>query len=242
MKIEKITPSSTAYTFDTIENFLTSVFVIEKRSRIYILDTFCGPESMEVIACSIGEVLIKKELIIINTHFHWDHVWGNCFFKDKTIISHELCRKLMNENWELQINENRKYTMGKVEKYLPNVTFKEKLVFHNDGIELFYSPGHTDDSISVFDHEEKVLYAGDNLERPLIYIESENIEGYIRTLEEYIRYNPKRIMASHTLELAKDDIIGTTDYLKALKSGHSISLETDKKNEIHQQNLRFIKK
>ena len=74
---------------------------------------------------------------------------GNCSFKEKNIIRHEMCRNLLNQLWEVQINKNKKHITGIAEKCLPNITFKEKIMFHNEGIELFHSPGHTADGISI---------------------------------------------------------------------------------------------
>ena len=240
MKIEKISKNTTMFTFDSIESYLTSVFLIEKESKIYIIDTFCGSDSMIPILNMLNNDLDKKEVVVINTHFHWDHVWGNCSFKGNNIISHKLCRKLLDELWEEQINKNMKYICGKAEKCLPNITFDERITFENDGIELFYSPGHTEDSISIFDHEEKILYVGDNLEKPLIYVESNDIPTYIRTLENYLRYNPKKIMAGHTSNLTEEDIFNTIKYLKDLQIGKEMHFESEYTKTVHKQNLSYI--
>lgn len=239
MKIERISKSTTMFTFDSIENYLTSVFLIEKKSKNYLIDTFCGPGSMGAI---INQLNSKKETIVINTHFHWDHIWGNCSFKGSNIIGHRLCRKLSDELWEEQINKNTKYIDGKVEKLLPNITFEEKIIFEEDGIELFYSPGHTVDSISIFDREEKVLYVGDNLERPIVYVESEDVSTYVKTLENYLKYNAKKIVASHTSNLSEEDIFNTINYLKDLMEGKKVDFESEYTRTVHKQNMDMIYK
>lgn len=242
MKIKQLGKNAIAYIYDDIESYLTSVFLIQKKSKIYLIDTFCGSDSMEPIINEINKNLYDKEVIIINTHFHWDHVWGNCSFKGSNIISHELCRKLLDEFWEDQINKNSKYIFGKAEKQLPNITFKEKIIFQDDDIELFYSPGHTIDSISIFDHEEKILYVGDNLEKPIVYVESDDINTYISTLENYLSYNPKKIVASHTLEITKEDLLNTIKYLKALQANEELNFESEYQRKIHKENLNIVHK
>lgn len=242
MEVKQICEKSTAYVYDEIESYLTSVFLIEKKSKIYLIDTFCGSDTMEPIINEINKISHDKEVIVINTHFHWDHVWGNCSFKGDNIISHELCRKLLDEFWEDQINKNGEYVFGKAEKQLPNITFKEKIAFEDDGIELFYSPGHTVDCISVFDHGEGILYVGDNLEKPIIYVESYDIDTYISTLENYLSYNPKKIIASHTLEITKEDLLNTIKYLKSLQVNEKIEFETEYERKIHKENLKAVNK
>lgn len=214
--IEKISENSKVYIFDELQNYLTNVFVIEKKDKAYILDTFCGEGYMKPILKSLE----NKEIVVINTHFHWDHVLGNCCFNNCAVISHKKCRNLLEECWESQLNKNKKYILGNVNKKLPNVTFDSKIYFEDDKIELFYSPGHTVDSISIYDNEEGILYVGDNLEKPMISVESDDIETYIKTLETYISYKPKKIMAGHTLNLNERDILDTIGYLKGLKINH----------------------
>lgn len=237
---KKISKQAAAYIFDNIESYLTNVFLIEKESRFFLIDTFCGSESMTPILQKLNHKA-DKEVVVINTHFHWDHVWGNCSFKDKCIFSHEKCRSILEECWESQIQNNKMYISGQVEKILPNITFNKRITFHKDGIELFHSPGHTIDSISVFDHEEKVLYVGDNLEKPLIFVESDNIEAYLSTLENYLSYHPKRIAAGHTLDLTEEDILSTIHYLKLLAAGEEINFQTEYERKIHKQNINIIK-
>lgn len=242
MEIKQLGNKSTAYVYDDIKDYLTSVFFIEKKSKIYIIDTFCGLDSMKPIINEINKISKDKEVIVINTHFHWDHVWGNCAFKGLNIISHELCRKLLDELWEDQINKNSEYIFGKVEKHLPNITFKEKIIFEDDGMELFYSPGHTIDSISIFDREERILYVGDNLEKPIIYVESDDVSTYIKTLEKYLTYNPQKIVASHTLEITKEDLINTIKYLKSLQFNEKMEFESEYERRIHKENLKMVHK
>jgi len=242
MNIQSISQNATVYIYDNIESYLTNVFLIEHESKIFIIDTFCGSESMAPILNRVNNNSCNKEVVVINTHFHWDHIWGNCSFKDKNIISHEICRNLMDQLWEIQIKKNIKYITGKAEKHLPNITFKEKITFHNDGIELFHSPGHTADSISIFDHNEKVLYVGDNLEKPIIYVENSDISTYITTLSNYLNYKPRKIVAGHTLDLTQEDIFHTIDYLKGLSTGKKMYFKSEYTRKIHNQNLCIVHK
>lgn len=240
MDIQSISRNAIAYVYDSIESYLTNVFLIEGRSKVFIIDTFCGSESMVSVLNTLNTNFQNKEIIVINTHFHWDHVWGNCSFRGKNIISHEICRELLDKQWETQVNKNKRYIEGKVEKCLPGITFKEKIIFHDEGIELFYSPGHTVDSISIFDHNERILYVGDNLEKPIIYVENDDISAYIKTLENYLNYKPKKIAAGHTLNLTEENIFETIEYLNGLSIGKEMHFESEYERKIHYQNLCTI--
>lgn len=242
MEIKRISDNATAYIYDDLDDYITSVFFIECERKIFIIDTFCGTKSMKPILERIRESSKEKQVVIINTHSHWDHFWGNCSFKKNDIISHELCRELINQSWDEQIREHGKYILGKAEKHLPNITFKERIIFHNEGIEVFHSPGHTRDSISVFDQEEKILYVGDNLEKPIIHVEDADIGSYVKTLQNYLNYKPSKIVASHTLYLTEADIEDTIDYLNNLVAKKEMNFQSQHMEKIHRQNLKICNK
>ena len=242
MKVRKIAANAVAFSYENIEDFVTNVFLVETPSKFFVIDTYCGSDAMKPVLERINHSSKNKEIIVINSHFHWDHVWGNASFIGKDIISHEICRKFLDEQWEKQMKHNRQYILGRAEKQLPNITFKEKIIFYDEGIELFYSPGHTIDSISLFDHNEKVLYAGDNLEKPIIYVENNDIKTYIKSLKNYLNYKPKKIVAGHSLDLKEEDIFSTIEYLKGLSEGRKFTFKTDYERKIHYQNISMINK
>jgi len=239
MKSKEISTDSSVFIFNELETYKTNVFLIERKAKVFLIDTFCGTDSMNLIKGILSKKL-NKEIIIVNTHFHWDHVWGNCAFKNNLIISHKLCRKFLDKYWKEQLKQNKKYILGNVEKVLPNFTFKEGIKFENEEIEIFYSPGHTLDSISIFDHHNGILYAGDNLEKPIIYVENKDIEIYIETLEKYLKLKPKKIMAGHTIYLNEEDIFKTIKYLENLRNGSHIQFESEYMTKVHKENYNLI--
>ena len=55
-----------------------------------VIDTLPVPEETLAMKSFIEEHLEVPVQYIINTHYHADHTWGNCFFPGATIISHVL--------------------------------------------------------------------------------------------------------------------------------------------------------
>jgi len=127
----------------------------------FIIDTGFGSGSVKPIMEYIDDD--KKPIIVINTHSHWDHLWGNWVFENCPIIAHKLCREILEEHWDASVRELSDFIDGEVHKCLPNVTFEGNMYFPDDGIELFHSPGHSANSISVYDAVDKMLYAGDEI-------------------------------------------------------------------------------
>lgn len=236
MTKEKITTRATAYHFSDLP-MATFVYVIKSARRVWVIDTFCGSLSMEPVLQDMPE---GREVMVVNTHFHWDHVWGNCAFTGE-VVSHRRCRELLAAGWEQELAKYGKYRRGRVERRLPTITFEQRLFFPEEGIELFYSPGHTADSISLFDHEDRLLYVGDNLERPLVYVEDPDLDAYLRTLEEYKKYRPQLLMAGHAKNLTLEEVEGTIDYLRHLKAGTEVVFVTEEERLIHAANQKVLK-
>ncbi|WP_454055173.1 MBL fold metallo-hydrolase [Clostridium sp. Marseille-Q7071] len=161
MEIKKIKNRNVLFTSSPSDFWDLNLHLIMGEKNNYIIDTGLG---------SLGIAPIKeyikndpKPVVVINTHYHWDHIWGNSSMKDNIIISHKLCREMIESNWEVMMQKNRDYVCGEVEMYLPNLVFEEELYFPEDKIRIIYTPGHTIDSISIIDEEEKVINVGDNI-------------------------------------------------------------------------------
>lgn len=207
MKLQKVKNRGVMFTFDNSGDWDLNIHLILGEKYNYLIDTGLGSESIK----PIKEYLKgnNKPIVVINTHYHWDHIWGNSCFKDSMIISHKLCRDIIEEKWEEMLNKNGQYCDGIVEKYLPDLVFEEQLYFPEDGIRIIYTPGHTVDCISVIDEIDKVINVGDNIGDNLEYIVP-NIacekEVYINTLLKYKEMDFDTCVSGHNVIVGKEII------------------------------------
>jgi glyoxylase-like metal-dependent hydrolase (beta-lactamase superfamily II) len=90
---------------------------------------------------------------------------------------------------------------------LPNLVFDDTLYFPDDKIRLFYTPGHTKDSISVLDEVEKIINVGDNIgdtvEEIVPCIETTK-EVYENTLLRYMALDIESCVSGHNIVLGKE--------------------------------------
>lgn len=212
---KKVGSRGTLFTFT--DAFLTNVYVINGEKNVYIIDTYLGPDVMKSVNKYIAQNFGKKPVIVINTHHHWDHVWGNSVYASHTIIAHELCVKNMKETGEKVLKEQGHYQIGKVKQTYPNVTFDHRLYFEEDEVLIYHTPGHTDDSISIIDLHDKVLYAGDNIEDPKPMVDKKEVDQYIQTLEDYLELDVDYVIGGHSNCEDKKIIISNLEYVKSLK-------------------------
>ncbi len=191
-------------TFDDIPDWNLNIHLILGSRYTYVIDTGLGDKSMEPVMQYLQP---GKPAVAVNTHYHWDHVWGNGVFKDGLIVSHRLCLARLEEVWDEALRENRGYMAGNVSKCLPNLVFDGSLYFPEDGILLLHTPGHTIDSISVIDERDGVINAGDNIGDDMDHIVPEldcSREVYAATLKAYIKAGADTCVSGHNDVLASD--------------------------------------
>lgn len=219
MKVERIAKRGTLFTFqegDSLFSQDTCVYLINTGEKLFLCDTHVGPKSMAVVKDYINaEGLGNKEVIVFNSHSDWDHIWGNCAFPDSIIIAHDSCKRRIAEDGEKALERFKgKYHDGSFGLKLPNLTFDSRLSFEDCGIEFIYAPGHTVDSAICYDREDSVLFVGDLVEYPEPYLQYENLQVYIKSLE-YIKSIKADIVISGHSGIVNEDLINENiNYIK----------------------------
>lgn len=206
MKVQKIGSRSTVFTFGPADWNL-NLQLIEGDRYDYVIDTGLGSGSAAPIMEGIKGG--KKPIVVINTHYHWDHIWGNAVFADSVIISHRLCREMIAQKWDEMTAKNGRYIDGEAKMLLPGLTFDGELYFSDDGIKIIYTPGHTVDSISVLDERDGVLNAGDNIgdtAEEIVPSLACPKDVYIKTLELYKNMEFEYCVSGHNEVMGRDVI------------------------------------
>ncbi|ACJ76086.1 dehydrase-related protein [Thermosipho africanus H17ap60334] len=213
-----------------IENELASnsTLIIGKKGNI-LIDTSLFPKKAEKIKEFSKDISGKEITLVINTHYHPDHTFGNSAF-DCPIVGHSLTRNLME-----QIDE--KYLMQleleDIKIVPPNIIF-DNFFEYEDGVKLtvYHGPGHTPDSSYIIIENEDILIAGDTVItdiHPEIVSDS-NLDIWINTLENLPQVS--NIVPGHGKIGNFADVGLMKEYLqkiKNLKNGtvSSTSLEND---------------
>lgn len=166
-----------------------------------VIDTLALPEETLEMRTFIEEQLNVPVRYIINTHYHADHSWGNCFFPGATIISHANCRKLMEERGleALEASRRQSPSLRQVKLILPHLTFSEGNILLKVGkknLRIFPAFGHSNDGIAILIEEDRVLFASDSF-MPLPYIVDGDIDQLIETIQAYSTMGLENIVQGH---------------------------------------------
>lgn len=166
-----------------------------------VIDTLAIPEETIEMRNYIEEQLGVPVRYVINTHYHADHCWGNCFFPGATVISHQLCRELIEQNGQISLENAKKQNpvFKQVKLVLPHMTFGEGTLSLRVGkktLVMQLAPGHSKDGISVLIEEDRVLFAGDSF-MALPYFVDGNPDELSATIKKIGKMGLENIIQGH---------------------------------------------
>ncbi|MFZ5352302.1 MAG: MBL fold metallo-hydrolase [Bacillota bacterium] len=164
--IKEITPDIYVLAWDKTFYHTNATIIMTPKGPI-IIDTFRDKHQFAIILDFIKSKGCKTINTIIYTHWHVDHTGGNRCISDCNIIAH---RTLADHFDEFNKNHiDRLKQKGIIEQDLeliyPNMLVDEFISLDISGrkISIYHCPGHSFDSIIIFDDATKTLIAGDNL-------------------------------------------------------------------------------
>lgn len=179
------------------------------------IDTLAYPEETLAIRDFIEDELKVPVRYVINTHYHADHSWGTCFFPGALVISHTLCRQLLEEKALPSLEEARKQNASfrKSQIIFPQITFESGKISLKVGkktLTMFPLPGHSMDGIGILVEEDRVLFSGD-IFMPLPYIVDGDYEDMINSLKLIDQLSLENVVQGHGDVVLRGEIISAID-------------------------------
>jgi glyoxylase-like metal-dependent hydrolase (beta-lactamase superfamily II) len=156
--------------------------VLVTQRYVVVVDTMATPELAAAIVESVRPALAGRHLLVINTHADYDHCWGNAVFAapdgpyPAPIIAHEQAKQCLRSAEAREYLTKRQQAdarFANVRLVEPTITFTSGLQIDGGDLtlELIPTPGHTEDHISIWIPELRLLLAGDAAEQPFPFVE-----------------------------------------------------------------------
>jgi cyclase len=190
-----------------------------------LIDTLAYPEETLLIKHFLEKRMGFPVRVVINTHYHADHTFGTYLFENALVVSHALCRELLNTRGRKSIEEAKRSAseFSDVHVVLPSMVFKTgTLTVHlgNKTVELWHSPGHSPDSVVCFVQEDRVLFAADTL-MPVPYFVNDSYNNFVSSLkalqgigfESVVQGHGEVVLRGEVESKLQDDL----DYLYTLR-------------------------
>jgi glyoxylase-like metal-dependent hydrolase (beta-lactamase superfamily II) len=165
---------------------IVDAFVVVSTRFVVLVDTLISPQTAQAqLAIAQPYLVDDRKLLVINTHVDWDHFWGNQIFAGPH-VSHptpifaslrSAARFSSPEATQRFLAEMRAARPGHyddVQITQPTIFFDDQLRIDGGDLtlELFPTPGHQPDHVSVFIPEIRTLLAGDAAEFPFPFPEA----------------------------------------------------------------------
>jgi len=141
-----------------------NLYIVLGSKRAILLDTGCGLYPLKPI---VKDIIEGRELIVINSHAHWDHILGNHEFEEVYIHKNEANIIKNYYNLTFLRNSPRK-SVKKYEKYNFLIPPADKILNLHDrdifdlgdlNVEIIHAPGHSLGSICL--KTNNILFTGD---------------------------------------------------------------------------------
>ena len=144
---------------------------------VLIVDTRSAPAHAREVASELREVTRNPISIVVDTHWHWDHAYGNSAFRPATIWGHLRTAERLRDEGAGRLAELTAELATELPDVVPALaevvidppdrTFTDRATVEVGDriVELaFHGRAHTDGDISVSVADAAVLFAGDLLE------------------------------------------------------------------------------
>jgi glyoxylase-like metal-dependent hydrolase (beta-lactamase superfamily II) len=203
------------YTFQSDVYAQVNAGAIIGQEWAVVIDTLAFPDETLAIRQFIEEELKRKVRYVINTHYHADHSWGNCFFPGAYVLGHALCRANLEKIGEASLTAAlaTDKVFQKTQIVLPHLTIDSgflELIVGDKTLRFIELPGHSNDGIGVYIVEDEVLFAGDVwMAIPhIVDGDSEIMKESLRSIESLIIEN---VVQGHGEVILRGEVYSSID-------------------------------
>ncbi|MDT9680669.1 MBL fold metallo-hydrolase [Streptomyces sp. TRM76323] len=167
-----------------------------------LVDTAATQARAQALKEAVARVSPQPPRLVVNTHSHGDHTFGNHLFADDAVIvAHEGARAEMEATGLHLTGLWPDVPWGEITVTLPDLTFRDRLTLHVGRVraELVHlGPAHTASDTVVWLPDRRVLYAGDLVmsgATPFCLMGS--VAGTIEVMERLRAFGAETIVPGH---------------------------------------------
>jgi cyclase len=175
-----------------------------------LIDTLPYPQETQEIKEFLESRLQVPVRYVVNTHYHADHTYGTCYFPNAVTVGHVLCRQNLDTTGRAALEEAQSHVADLEDIYivLPEIVFEDGcLNLHLGGktVNLIHSPGHSDDSVTVYIPDDRVLFAADTM-MPVPFWPDGNIEDLVNSLQAISDMQVENVVQGHGEVILRGEI------------------------------------
>jgi cyclase len=197
---------------------LSNAGVIVGPDSALVVDTLATESRAQRLREAIDDLRPGPGRMLVNTHHHGDHIFGNQVFgPSASIFAHERARTEMAETGLALTTLWPQVEWGELHVVLPTVTFADRITIHVGArrAELIHvGPAHTTNDVVVWLPEERVLFAGDVvLAGAMPFNLMGSVSGALTAIERLRELGPRTVVCGHGPVTGPEVFDENADYL-----------------------------
>jgi cyclase len=197
---ESATPAGTQNWADFgAMNVGVATYVIYRGDRALVYDSYPSVQQARWVRDYLVKIGIRH-FILVNSHWHLDHVGGNAIYADVDRIATDKTFERLTQE-KASIEAGTEWGPPAIKPLvLPNITISADTSYFVGDIKVELRPVniHSEDGLVVYLPNDRILLAGDTLEDTLTFIsEPEQIPAQIKNLKQMKLWNIDRIFPNH---------------------------------------------
>ncbi|PRH80508.1 MBL fold metallo-hydrolase [Streptomyces solincola] len=156
--------------------------------------------------------------MLVNTHSHGDHTFGNYLFPEATVYAHTEARREMEQAGLHMTQLWPEVVWGDIEVALPQVTYQDRMTLHVGGlaVELLHpGPAHTVNDTVVWVPERRTLFTGDVVMSGVTpFCPLGSVSGSLKAIERLRGLEPLVVVTGHGPVAGPEVLDVAEDYLR----------------------------
>ncbi len=165
MKLEQQSPCPGLHVFTGSPMRVNAVALIDEGEAVVVDSTATVTQGRE-IRRFVEEEFGARIVALVNTHWHSDHCGGNRGVindGETPLIAHRLCPETLSREYGMIARRPAKIDF--TAQLLPRLLVERELTLRvgRKKLRLIHAPGHSPDSLILYEPEERLAIVGDNL-------------------------------------------------------------------------------
>lgn len=198
---------------------LNNAGILTGGGRTLLVDTAATERRTLLLRDSLAEIAGGEPDVLVNTHHHSDHTFGNSLFGPRTLVlAHEATRA---ESEAAGLGLQSLFPdveWGAVSVRLPDAGYRDAMVLRLGALRvelLHLGPAHTGNDTVVWVPERRVLFTGDVVMSGVTpYTLMGSVSGSIAVLQKLRELRPAVVVPGHGPVAGPEVIDANLDYLR----------------------------
>jgi len=202
----------------------------------------------------VVKTLTDKEIVVVNSHTHFDHVGGNHRF-DKIFVfddgrsvnlllhgqpnealRHDMGAKSFYDGYPEDFDPDSYVILPVQEEHINLVKYGDVFDLGDRKLEVLYTPGHSTDAIMLLDRKNRMLFTGDTLYPDWLFAffddewGESNLDIYQATMKEVAKLEPDLdyLLTCHMKSLVSPSVLPkVVEAFKKIKRGEAVYTKSE---------------